>query len=71
MFLPVRKLIQNAVIHRFVVEYKCTECGMRFPVPLHKHVTGGTFGPPTEVKNAFESHACKVDKKRPKAVAAI
>lgn len=66
----MRKLIQNAVIHRFVVEYKCTECGMRFPVSLNKHVTGGTFGPPADVQEAFEAHVCKAEQKRPQAAVA-
>lgn len=54
----MRKLVQNACIHRFVVEYKCSGCGRKFPVGLHKHVTGGTYGPPPDVEKAFHSHVC-------------
>jgi hypothetical protein len=54
----MRKLIQSACIFRFVVEYKCSQCDGRFPVGLHKHITGGTAGPPFSVKQDFEEHMC-------------
>ncbi len=54
----MRTLEKHAYIMGFVVAYKCSECGMIFQVPIHKHITGGGSGTPKHVQDEFEHHVC-------------
>lgn len=54
----MRTLEKHAFILKYVVAYRCSECGREFKVNVKKHLTGNTSGPPTDVLDAFEKHEC-------------
>ena len=56
----MRTLEKHAYIMKFVVAYKCSDCGMIFKIPVQKHITGNISGPPKQVLEDFEKHVCAV-----------
>lgn len=56
----MRTLEKHAYIMKFVVAYKCSDCGMIFKIPVQKHITGNISGPPKQVLEDFANHVCAV-----------
>lgn len=63
----MRKLEKHAYIMKFVVAYRCSECGREFKVSVKQRVTGIRSGPPPDLVKAFEGHVCGATKETDKA----